>query len=85
MCEDRLWPYRDKSGAVVFIEPAKGWDGNATQCPIGVYYRIDKSSVVDMQAAIFEGGAIYCSGNVHAGWFPKRFPQRAGIACGNKG
>jgi len=81
VCEDRLWPYRDKSGAVVFIEPAKGWDGNATQCPIGVYYRIDKSSVVDMQAAIFEGGAIYCSGNVHAGWFPKRFPQRAGIAC----
>jgi hypothetical protein len=81
VCDDRLWPYRNKAGDVVFIEPADGWDANATQCPIGVYYRIDKSSVVDMQAAICEVGAIYCSGNVHAGWFAHPFPQRAGIAC----
>jgi hypothetical protein len=81
VCEDRLWPYRDKAGEVVFIEPAEGWDQNATKCPIGVYYRLDKRSVVDMQAAISEVGAIYCSGNVHAGWFPKTFPQRDGIAC----
>ena len=81
VCDDRLWPYRDRAGTVVFIEPSDGWDTNATQCPIGVYYRIDKSSVVDMQAAICEVGAIYCSGNVHDGWFASRFPQRAGIAC----
>jgi hypothetical protein len=81
VCEDRLWPYRNKAREVVFIEPFDGWDTNATQCPIGVYYRIDKSSVVDMQAAICEVGAIYCSGNVHAGWFAHPFPQRAGIAC----
>jgi hypothetical protein len=81
VCDDHLWPYRDKAGTVVFIEPSDGWDTNATQCPIGVYYRIDKSSVVDMQAAICEVGAIYCSGNVHNGWFASRFPQRAGIAC----
>ena len=81
VCEDRLWPYRNKAKEVVFIEPSEGWDTNATQCPIGVYYRIDKSSVVDMQAAICEVGAIYCSGNVHAGWFASPFPQRAGIAC----
>src|SRR5688572_24072425 len=81
VCEDRLWPYRDKAGDVVFIEPADGWDANATQCPIGVYYRIDKNSVVDMQAAITEVGAIYCSGDVHAGWFASPFPQRGGISC----
>ena len=81
VCEDVLWPYRNKAGEVVFIEPSDGWDANATQCPIGVYYRIDKSSVVDMQAAICEVGAIYCSGNVHNGWFASPFPQRAGIAC----
>jgi len=81
VCEDRLWPYRKKTGEVVFIEPTDGWDTNATQCPIGVYYRIDKSSVVDMQAAICEVGAIYCSGNVHNGWFASPFPKRGGIAC----
>jgi len=81
VCEDRLWPYRNRAGEVVFIEPSDGWDTNATQCPIGVYYRIDKGSVVDMQAAICEVGAIYCSGNVHPGWFASPFPQRAGIAC----
>ena len=81
VCEDRLWPYRNKAGDVVFIEPSDGWDTNATQCPIGVYYRIDKGSVVDMQAAIREVGAIYVSGNVHNGWFPNRWTQRNGIAC----
>ena len=81
VCDDRLWPYRNKAGDVVFIEPSDGWDTNATQCPIGVYYRIDKSSVVDMQAAICEVGAIYCSGNVHGGWFAHPFPQRGDIAC----
>src|SRR6188768_3089789 len=81
VCDDRLWPYRNKAGEVVFIEPLDGWDANATQCPIGVYYRIDKASVVDMQAAIREVGAIYVSGNVHAGWFPKTWTKRNGIAC----
>jgi hypothetical protein len=81
VCEDRLWPYRDKKGKVVFIEPLDGWDANATQCPIGVYYRIDKGSVVDIQAAIREVGAIYVSGNVHDGWFPTKWLQRDGISC----
>jgi hypothetical protein len=81
VCEERLWPYRNKAGDVVFIEPADGWDANATKCPIGVYYRIDKSSVVDMQAAICEVGAIYCSGNVHDGWFASPLPQRDGLSC----
>jgi hypothetical protein len=35
---------------------------------LGVYYRVDKQSVVDMQAAIFNTGGIYVSANVHSGW-----------------
>jgi hypothetical protein len=81
VCEERFWPYRNDRDEVAFVEPSTGWDSNATQCPIGVYYRIDKSAVVDMQAAISEVGAIYCSGNVHAGWFAQKFPETAGLAC----
>jgi hypothetical protein len=33
-----------------------------------VYYRIDTRSVVDMQSAIRETGAIYVSATVHEGW-----------------
>jgi Papain family cysteine protease len=49
----------------------KGWAEDAAQRPLGVYYRIDKNSVVDMQAAIFETGAVYASGGVHQGWSMK--------------
>lgn len=48
--------------------PDTGWDTNAVKQPLGVYYRIDIRSVVDMQAAIYETGAIYVSANVHNGW-----------------
>ncbi len=71
VCQRTLWPYtvNPKSGAVpAFEEPVKGWDADAVQRPLGVYYRIDKNSVVDMQAALAEIGAIYCSGDVHNGW-----------------
>ena len=68
VCADKLWPYRDKRGAVRFIQPAQGWDLDAARRPIGVYYRIDRRSVVDMQAAIYQIGAIYCSADVHDGW-----------------
>jgi hypothetical protein len=35
---------------------------------LGVYYRIDHSSIVDMQAAIFQIGAIFVASQVHDGW-----------------
>jgi pimeloyl-ACP methyl ester carboxylesterase len=71
VCLESLWPYRDKSG-VHFIRPANGWDGDALLRPLGVYYRIDRNSVVDMQAAILDVGAIYVSANVHDGWDIKK-------------
>jgi len=61
VCTEAGWPYRAKS-------PKSGWETQALACPLGVYYRIDRTSVVDMQAAIAEIGAIYVSARVHDGW-----------------
>src|SRR5262245_31898496 len=69
VCSAALWPYRDSKGKIGFIRPRNGWDQDAAQRPLGAYYRIDKNSVVDMQAAIYEVGAIYVSATVHDGWF----------------
>ncbi|HEY1128160.1 MAG TPA: C1 family peptidase, partial [Roseateles sp.] len=69
VCSSALWPYPlDRDGAGVFERPAAGWDADATTRALGVYYRVDKKSIVDMQAAIYEIGAIYVSGDVHDGW-----------------
>lgn len=68
VCRDSLWPYRDSRGRVVFIKPRDGWDVDALTRTIGVYYRVNHASVVDMQAAIRQIGAIYVSATVHDGW-----------------
>lgn len=69
VCSDTLWPYPlDASGAPSFVRPSEGWAQNATRRPLGVYYRVDKLSVVDLQAAISEVGAVYVSGTAHDGW-----------------
>jgi len=64
VCLETFWPYNNG----FFVRPNKGWEENAIRQPLGIYYRIQKDSVVDMQAAITETGAIYVSGNVHKGW-----------------
>ncbi|WP_439588256.1 C1 family peptidase [Hydrogenophaga sp.] len=63
VCEEVYWP---ESGAGARAET--DWDVDALRRPLGVYYRINKNSVVDMQAAIGEIGAIYVSAQVHNGW-----------------
>ncbi|MDP1051097.1 hypothetical protein, partial [Klebsiella quasipneumoniae] len=69
VCRWDLWPYPiDKNNQGVFVRPLPGWEQDAVTRPLGVYYRVDKHSVVDMQAAIHEIGAVYVSGNVHKGW-----------------
>ncbi len=68
VCADDLWPYRTQDGDVRLLLPQQGWDRDAVRRPLGVYYRVNKRSVVDMQAAIQEIGAIYVSGRVHDGW-----------------
>lgn len=69
VCALDLWPYPiDKDGNGVFQRPGAGWDEDATTRPLGVYYRVDRKSIVDMQSAIYEIGAIYVSADVHDGW-----------------
>jgi Papain family cysteine protease len=69
VCEDALWPYKPKgSQKPSFVAPAAGWARDAAQRPLGAYYRITRSSIADMQAAIHEVGAIYVSAKVHEGW-----------------
>jgi hypothetical protein len=69
VCSSTLWPYPlSADGAGIFERPAPGWDEDATGRPLGVYYRVEKKSVVDMQAAIYEIGAVYVSADVHDGW-----------------
>jgi hypothetical protein len=64
VCEERFWPYRGAK----FVKPHPNWDKDALTRTLGVYYRINHNSVVDMQAAIKEIGAIYVSADVHDGW-----------------
>jgi hypothetical protein len=64
VCSEAKWPYDPQR----FVAPADDWDVDAVRRPLGVYYRIDRASVVDMQAAIAETGAIYVSAAVHGGW-----------------
>lgn len=68
VCSAALWPYEVKAGKSVFVSPDKGWDVDAARRPLGVYYRIRRDSVVDLQAAIRNIGAIYVSADVHDGW-----------------
>jgi hypothetical protein len=78
VCSSLLWPYPlDKAGNGVFARPKAGWDDDATTRTLGVYYRVDKKSIVDMQAAIYEIGAIYVSADVHGGWTLEAAPMPA--------
>ncbi len=68
-CAERLWPYvLDRDGTPVFQAPKQGWERDAATRPLGVYYRVDKASVVDLQAALNDVGAVFVSANVHDGW-----------------
>jgi hypothetical protein len=88
VCRESLWPYKLAAGKHVFVAPVehaddrddreRNWDVDALQCALGVYYRIDARSVVDMQAAIRQVGAIYCSGCAHEGWEPRARPAPHG-------
>lgn len=68
VCTDQFWPYKSK-----FVAPKEGWQQDAAKRPLGAYYRINKDSIADMQAAIREVGAIYVSAKVHQGWFLDSF------------
>ncbi len=64
VCRATTWPY--VTGRP--LPPAPGWQREAARTPLGAYYRINRDAIADMQAAIHEVGAIYCSARIHAGW-----------------
>lgn len=69
VCGENFWPYPfDVQGNALFVPPKNGWERDASSRTVGVYYRVDRRSVVDLQAAICEIGAVYVSGRVHDGW-----------------
>ncbi len=82
VCLETTWPYRNPKGKATFIPPGEGWDDEAAQCPLGAYYRVNKDSITDMQAAIYEVGAVFVSAEVHRGWFPRqnRWPNAEDMA-----
>jgi hypothetical protein len=69
VCADEYW---ESLGFFTSPKPRQegqpDWAEDAATRPLGVYYRIDKSAVIDMQAAIKEVGAIGVSLFVHEGW-----------------
>ena len=64
VCVESKWPYALGQQAL----PQPGWDQDAIEQVLGVYYRIDPQAITDMQAAIHEVGAIYVSAYTHDGW-----------------
>ena len=60
VCLEKLWPHDG--------HPKYGYLDEAAKITLGVYYRIDLKSIVDMQAAITQTHAIYVSANTHSGW-----------------
>ncbi|MEZ5417352.1 MAG: C1 family peptidase [Vicinamibacterales bacterium] len=69
VCAEPHWPYAfDAEGNAIYVPPSKRWSTDALSRTLGVYYRVDRESVVDLQAAIANIGAVYVSARVHAGW-----------------
>jgi len=64
VCLDKYWRYDAGPNSL----PKSNWELDAQEQTLGVYYRIDIKSIVDMQAAIKEAGAIFVSAFTHAGW-----------------
>lgn len=62
VCLESDWPY---GGAA---QPRYGYARRASATTLGVYYRVDRLSITDMQAAIQEVGAVYASAFTHDGW-----------------
>ncbi|MFM2448339.1 MAG: hypothetical protein RIS44_789 [Pseudomonadota bacterium] len=63
VCLEDDWPYEDPSA-----QPKYGYAARATQTTLGVYFRVDLTSITDLQAAIQEVGAVYVSAFTHDGW-----------------
>ncbi len=66
VCSWDSWPYSHANPDAGPI--ASGWEAEAQRIPLGAYYRVERTLINDMQAAIHEVGALYVSADVHEGW-----------------
>ncbi len=64
VCLESKWPYTTGENSL----PVPGWDIEAAEYTLGVYYRIDPQDIIDVQAALQEVGAIFVSCYTHKGW-----------------
>lgn len=78
VCAEDFW----RSSPNARTPPAEGWRENAAERPLGAYYRVDARSVSDLQAAIHEVRAVYCSARVHDGWNPGSLEATEKITIG---
>ncbi|WP_077001380.1 C1 family peptidase [Variovorax sp. KK3] len=64
VCLEQDWPYLPEKS-----NPANyGFAARASQNTLGVYYRVDTTSITDLQAAIAQHRAVFVSAFTHAGW-----------------
>ena len=62
VCAKSYWEFDQE-------EPKDGWDIDSVERPLGAYYRVNKDSISDIQAALCEVGALYVSASIHDGWW----------------
>ena len=71
VCDELRW-FRDKPRRAgqppQYRRPTEDWKQDAGKRPLGAYFRVDVRSIADMQAAIREVRAVFCSAKVHSGW-----------------
>ena len=72
VCLESDWPYADASSL-----PRYGYAQRADATTLGVYYRVGRKSITDVQAAIQEVGAVYASAFTHEGWSQLPMRRRA--------
>lgn len=64
VCMESDWPFSDTK----ILQPKYGYAEKAANNTLGVYYRIELTSITDMQMAIQSTGAVFVSAYTHSGW-----------------
>ncbi|MEO8740110.1 MAG: peptidase C1A papain [Casimicrobiaceae bacterium] len=63
-CELDFWPKLAEPKATGKVD----WWDDGVRRPLGAYYRVERRSVVDMQAALNDAAVLYVSADTHPGW-----------------
>ena len=66
VCAEEIWPYvaNKTTAEPLTYERAR----NASQHPLGAYFRVNHKDIVAMHSAMTEAGVLYVTGQVHSGW-----------------